>query len=138
MAERRDFDVCVIGTGAGGGVMCQELTRAGFDVVALQRGPELSADRFDDDELGNILREELFGEDHLETYRHDAGEQAAPGRYNPAGNTVGGLMLAELGRIPRAGDSIQIGNLSLTVEAMRRRRIERILLQRLSKTEADR
>ena len=32
---REEFDVCVIGTGAGGGVMLQELTVAGFRVVAL-------------------------------------------------------------------------------------------------------
>jgi len=93
VGERREFDVCVIGTGAGGGVMCQELTRAGFRVVALQRGPELDTERFTDDELGMILREEPFAEDHLETYRHDDDEQAEPGRYNPAGNVLGGLML---------------------------------------------
>ena len=39
------YDVCVIGTGAGGGVMIQELTAAGFRVVALQRGPLLVARR---------------------------------------------------------------------------------------------
>jgi len=38
MAKRDECDVCVIGTGAGGGVMLQELTAAGFRVVALQRG----------------------------------------------------------------------------------------------------
>ena len=42
MANDEPFDVCVIGTGAGGGVMIQELTAAGIRVVALQRGPMLS------------------------------------------------------------------------------------------------
>lgn len=93
MPERRDFDVCVIGTGAGGGVMLQELTRAGFDVVALESGPRLGVDRFTDDELGQVLREEPFAEGHLESYRHDAAEQAVPGRYNPAGRCVGGMMI---------------------------------------------
>jgi len=37
MAQRDEFDVCVIGTGAGGGVMVKELTQAGFSVVALER-----------------------------------------------------------------------------------------------------
>jgi gluconate 2-dehydrogenase gamma chain len=37
--KQEAFDVCVIGTGAGGGVMIQELTAAGLRVVALQRGP---------------------------------------------------------------------------------------------------
>ena len=49
-------DVCVIGTGAGGGVMLQELTEAGFDVVALERGPALSLSQFmSDDELSVVL-----------------------------------------------------------------------------------
>ncbi len=33
MAKREYFDVAVIGTGAGGGVMIQELTAAGFRVA---------------------------------------------------------------------------------------------------------
>ena len=57
MATHDDFDVCVIGTGAGGGVMLQELTAAGFRVVALQRGPFLQPAQFDDDELRTVLRD---------------------------------------------------------------------------------
>lgn len=45
-------------------------------------------------------------------------------------DTVAGLILAKLGRLPRTGDSIRIRNLTLTVETMRRRRIERVLLRR--------
>ena len=48
---REEFDVCVIGTGAGGGVMIKELTEAGFSVVALERGPFLNPSHFVDDEL---------------------------------------------------------------------------------------
>ncbi|MCO6436368.1 MAG: HlyC/CorC family transporter [Phycisphaerae bacterium] len=44
-------------------------------------------------------------------------------------DTVAGLVLAELGRMPREGDCVRLGNLSLTVEKMRRRRIERLLLR---------
>ena len=57
---RRDFDVCIIGTGAGGGVMLDQLTRAGFEVVALQRGPNLPPQRLLDDELEVIVRDTLF------------------------------------------------------------------------------
>lgn len=45
-------------------------------------------------------------------------------------DTVGGLILAKLGRLPRTGDSVRIRNLTLTVETMQRRRIERVLLRR--------
>lgn len=40
--------------------------------------------------------------------------------------TVGGLILAELGRIPRAGDAIELGNLRLEVESMQGRVIDRV------------
>ncbi len=90
--SRKEFDVCVIGTGAGGGVMLQQLTEAGFDVVALQRGPALSTAQFSDDELDIIIRDRLFAADQLETYRHDAGKKAEPGRYNQLAHAVGGSM----------------------------------------------
>ncbi len=90
--SRREFDVCVIGTGAGGGVMLQQLTEARFDVVALQRGPALSTAQFGDDELDIIIRDRLFAADQLETYRHDAGQEAEPGRYNQLAHAVGGSM----------------------------------------------
>lgn len=44
--------------------------------------------------------------------------------------TVAGLVLAELGRLPREGDSVRIHNLTLTVERLAGRRIDRILLTR--------
>jgi choline dehydrogenase-like flavoprotein len=48
MTKHEEFDACVIGTGAGGGVMIQELTAPGFRVVALQRGPFLKPSDFED------------------------------------------------------------------------------------------
>jgi putative hemolysin len=45
-------------------------------------------------------------------------------------DTVGGLVLARLGRVPRVGDAVRIHNLTLTVERVRRRRIESVRLQR--------
>lgn len=43
-------------------------------------------------------------------------------------DTLAGLILAKLGRLPHVGDSVRIRNLTLTVEAMHRRRIEKVLL----------
>ena len=45
-------------------------------------------------------------------------------------DTVGGLVLSRLGRLPRAGDEVRISNLTLTVEAVNKRRIESVLLRR--------
>jgi len=69
MAKRDEFDVCVIGTGAGGGVMIQELTAAGFRVVALQRGPFLKPADFDDDELRTVIRDpdQMMGKAKIKT-----------------------------------------------------------------------
>jgi CBS domain containing-hemolysin-like protein len=45
-------------------------------------------------------------------------------------DTLGGLILSRLGRLPHAGDTIRIRNLTLMVEAVDRRRIERVILRR--------
>jgi CBS domain containing-hemolysin-like protein len=42
--------------------------------------------------------------------------------------TVGGLAVALLGRIPKAGDTVYLKNLKLTVEKVKRHRIETLLL----------
>ena len=45
-------------------------------------------------------------------------------------DTLGGLILSRLGRLPRVGDRVGIQNLTLTVEKMRGRRVETVLLRR--------
>jgi CBS domain containing-hemolysin-like protein len=47
-------------------------------------------------------------------------------------HTVAGLILARLGRLPRVNDTVRIRNLALTVEAMRNRRIDLVLLRRVA------
>jgi len=86
------FDVCVIGTGAGGGVMLKELTAAGMRVVALERGPELSLAQFSDDELEIIWRDTLFSPDQIETWRISEGAPSETGRFNGIAQCVGGTM----------------------------------------------
>lgn len=41
-------------------------------------------------------------------------------------STVGGLVMAELGRVPRAGERFRIGEYELTVEQVARRRVRRV------------
>ncbi len=92
MANRESFDVCVIGTGAGGGVMLDRLTAAGFRVVALERGPQLSTAQFDDDELATVVRDRVFSPEQIETYRLDANSPSETGRFNQLAHCVGGTM----------------------------------------------
>lgn len=40
------YDVCVVGTGAGGGILAYRLAKAGLRVISLEQGPELGADHF--------------------------------------------------------------------------------------------
>ncbi|HUU84099.1 MAG TPA: hemolysin family protein [Phycisphaerae bacterium] len=61
-----------------------------------------------------------------------------PGLIDPRFQTVAGLVLARLGRLPREGDSVRIHNLTLTVERLAGRRIDRILLTRQQHGTADR
>ncbi len=53
----------------------------------------------------------------------------AAGKIDKEIDTVAGLILARLGRLPHVGDAVQIRNLTLTVESMVGRRIERVLLR---------
>ena len=94
MTKREDFDVCVIGTGASGGVLIDQLTAAGFRVVALQRGPHLRyQDLVDDDELKVVWRDELFSPDQFETWRPDESSPTETGQFNWIAHCVGGTML---------------------------------------------
>ncbi len=49
--------------------------------------------------------------------------------------TVGGLVLELLGRVPRAGEALQIGPFRAIVERVVRRKIERVYLERLPDTQ---
>lgn len=55
-------------------------------------------------------------------------DRFAVGEVDKNVDTVAGLILAKLGRLPLTGDTVRIRNLSLTVESLSGRRIERVLL----------
>ncbi|MBW2712712.1 MAG: GMC family oxidoreductase [Deltaproteobacteria bacterium] len=90
MTKREEFDVCVIGTGAGGGVMIHELTAAGFKVVALERGKHYTTANFTDDELGNLIRRSSLAPHQLESYRPVPETPGRAGRFNNLAHCVGG------------------------------------------------
>jgi magnesium and cobalt transporter len=50
-------------------------------------------------------------------------------------STVGGLVLAQLGRVPRAGDHVRVGEVDLEVEQVARRRVRRVLARRVKPDE---
>lgn len=60
----------------------------------------------------------------------DWADRFAVARIDRRITTIGGLVLARLGRLPRVGDAVRIRNLTLTVEAMDKRRISIVLLER--------
>lgn len=41
-----DCDVCIVGTGAGGGILAHQLAKAGVNVISLEQGPRLPDDYF--------------------------------------------------------------------------------------------
>ena len=47
----------------------------------------------------------------------------------PDVDTMGGLVLSILGRSPKVGDTVRIGNITMTVDKLAGRRIDEILLR---------
>jgi len=89
-------------------------------------------DEYDTDEVTPI---QVLGQDHL---RVDGGvalsELEGVLGHNFARedvSTVGGLVLAEFGRVPRAGESIDVQGYRLTLEQVIRRRVRRVAVHRL-------
>ncbi|VAW98025.1 Glucose-methanol-choline (GMC) oxidoreductase:NAD binding site [hydrothermal vent metagenome] len=51
-----NYDVCIIGSGAGGGPIAYQLSKAGYNVIVLEKGPFLKQDEFCKDELACCRR----------------------------------------------------------------------------------
>ncbi len=56
MDKARDFDVCIIGSGAGGGPVALTLAEAGYKVLVLEKGPWFKEEDFYKDELACCRR----------------------------------------------------------------------------------
>lgn len=95
----KDFDVCVIGSGAGAGPVAYTLAHAGFRVVVLEKGPWFTEKDFYKDEIAccrrSVYTPNLRDEQHvLETPDESGGWQSAPTAESGwdfwNGNCVGG------------------------------------------------
>ncbi len=76
-----DFDVCVIGSGAGAGPVIWRLARAGYSVVVLEKGPWFRREDFSKDELACCRRShytpKLRDEQHVLEELSDGGQWVA-------------------------------------------------------------
>ncbi|MCC6809083.1 MAG: GMC family oxidoreductase [Deltaproteobacteria bacterium] len=87
-----EVDVCIIGSGAGGGPLALTLARAGCSVVILEKGPWYKAEDFTHDEIA-ISRRDFFvpypsAEPHLLSRKQ--GDPLEPSSLGWTANCVGG------------------------------------------------
>mgnify|MGYP001262100538 CR=1 FL=1 len=85
-------DFVIVGSGAAGGVIAQELALAGFSIVVLEQGPYLKAQDFHHDELTTLFRFGLTNDPTISpsTFRKTAADAARPGASIQYGRLVGG------------------------------------------------
>ncbi len=93
-----DFDVCIIGSGAGGGPVAYALSMAGYKVLVLEKGPWFKTEDFSKDELAccrrSVYTPNLRDEAHVIEEESD-GEWQAESTFKSGwdfwnGNMVGG------------------------------------------------
>ena len=95
----RDFDVCIIGSGAGGGPVAYSLTKAGYSVVVLEKGPWFTEEDFKKDEIAccrrSVYTPNLRDERHVIEEEDEDGNWDAQSTFDSGwdfwnGNCVGG------------------------------------------------
>ena len=94
-----DYDVCVVGSGAGGGPIAYELSKAGYSVVVLEKGPWYNEDDFFKDEIvatrRSVFTPNLRDERHVIEDKDNDGDWVGKSTYDTGrdfwnGNVVGG------------------------------------------------
>ncbi len=93
------YDVCVVGSGAGAGPVIYELSKAGFKVVVLEKGPFLKTEDFSKDEMvatrRSVYTPNLKDERHVLVKKNEDGEWVESSTYKTGkdfwnGSAVGG------------------------------------------------
>jgi choline dehydrogenase-like flavoprotein len=94
-----DYDICVIGSGAGGAPIAYELSKAGKSVVVLEKGPWFKTEDFTKDELTccrrSVYTPNLRDERHVIEDKNNNNEWIGKSTYDTGrdfwnGNMVGG------------------------------------------------
>ncbi|MFC1760226.1 FAD-dependent oxidoreductase, partial [Candidatus Neomarinimicrobiota bacterium] len=94
-----DYDICVIGSGAGGAPIAYELAKAGKSVVVLEKGPWFRTEDFTKDELSccrrSVYTPNLRDEQHVIEDRNSNNEWIGKSTFDSGrdfwnGNMVGG------------------------------------------------
>ncbi|MGH2694837.1 MAG: GMC family oxidoreductase N-terminal domain-containing protein, partial [Actinomycetota bacterium] len=97
--HRETCDVVVVGSGAGGAVVASSLAESGLDVIVLEEGPQVSAER---DFQGPVF-------DRFQRFCRDNGTTQVWGRPPiplPLGRAVGGTTVVNSGTCFRAPDRV--------------------------------
>ncbi len=71
-------DFVIVGSGASGGIMARELSRAGNSVVVMEQGPRMAPGQFEHDELKYRMLAGITNSpvDNPQTFRKDASQKA--------------------------------------------------------------
>lgn len=92
--HNEDYDVCIIGSGAGAGPIAFELSQQGYNIIVLEKGRWFSEQDFYKDE--QLVRHKIF-RSQLDEERHILEEPTESGRWSSSrtarfwgGNIVGG------------------------------------------------
>ena len=99
MADKEKYDICIIGSGAGAGPVAYELSKSGYKVLVLEKGPWISTKDFTKDEIvssrRSVYTSNLKYEPQVIEKRNHKGEWVAISNYITGkdmwnGNCVGG------------------------------------------------